>query len=333
VAADLLVDTRCRTLSTAVRQRIAYTGERYKGAHQEVQAHPGKPLIPAADTWEQALLETEFLHRGGELGSASQHPMGIVRIRPYPDRLTVVLDNEPYVIRYWVDRLLPVDSGPADEIRGICGLRYSRTGHHVRLYRQDTATAIDLTGFNPHWWDRAVDAAVVDARAQDATPCFTGATAPWTTAERDLHTALADTICDPHLGSRLLRRIRLTAFEGPYGGTDLWSHPAGRQRYDWILETLRGHDHSKLLALLTDPQTGVGLQLRRRSCYCEQAGMEDEGCTAVLESPDGVQRLLVRDLRWTVDEADLQCRTKYVTDRNRHAFSPWTEREDTRAVR
>jgi hypothetical protein len=59
------------------RQPVAQ-GERYKGAHQEVKTHPGEPLIPPAATWEQALLETEFLHRGGELGLISQHPMGIV---------------------------------------------------------------------------------------------------------------------------------------------------------------------------------------------------------------------------------------------------------------
>ncbi|MEY9839523.1 hypothetical protein [Streptacidiphilus sp. EB103A] len=319
---------RAARLTRAVRTRMACTGEHYTGVLQDLAAHPARSLIPAAATVDQARLESEFLHRGSGLSAVARHPMGLVRLHPRPQSLTAVLEREPAVVRHWAERLLPIDAGPREEIAGICGLRYSRGAHHVRLYRQDTDASIELTGFPVRWWDRAVQAILANARTAGASACFTTPGGLWTRSERCLYDCITDSHRDLRLGSQLLRRIRLTAGEGVIAGTDVWSSPAGRRQSQWVVETVRGPEHDRLFALLMDPQLELGLTELRRTCGCGQGEARGPGgCTAELGTADDSQQVLVRDLRWSDSAADRARRTASLTKGNRQAFKSWDQIE------
>ncbi|MFF8975087.1 hypothetical protein [Streptomyces sp. NPDC014995] len=89
----------------------------------------GRPLsIPAARHVEQARLEAAVFQRVRALGGLSEHPLGIVRVRPQEDRLTLQLVDEPFIISHWIDFLYPRVSGevgddPRDRVAGVPGLR------------------------------------------------------------------------------------------------------------------------------------------------------------------------------------------------------------------
>lgn len=93
----------------------------------------GQPLpVPAARRPEQALLETAVFLSCCKIGGVSEHPVGIVQVRPDEDQLTLRLANEPYVVYYWAEFLLPrlIDydefSDPQDRIISVPGLRYRK---------------------------------------------------------------------------------------------------------------------------------------------------------------------------------------------------------------
>lgn len=88
-------------------------------------------FIPAARHTEQARLEAAVLQRVCAMGGLSEHPLGIVRVRPQADRLTLQLVDEPSVISHWIDFLHPKVSGdtgddPRDRVAGVPRLRSSR---------------------------------------------------------------------------------------------------------------------------------------------------------------------------------------------------------------
>lgn len=91
-----------------------------------------QPLtIPATRHPEQAQLEAAVFLACCKIGSLSEHPLGIVQVRPEEDLLTLRLLDEPYAVRYWADRLLPRLTGvessfPRDAVTGVAGLRYHR---------------------------------------------------------------------------------------------------------------------------------------------------------------------------------------------------------------
>lgn len=94
-----------------------------------------------------------------KVGSLTPHPLGIIRLRPEAHRLVLRLIDEPYVIRYWAESLLPVQhknasDDPRDQISGVWGLRYSRSSAGIALHRPVSNARIVLTGFNRRWWDR-----------------------------------------------------------------------------------------------------------------------------------------------------------------------------------
>ncbi|MGW5925918.1 hypothetical protein ACWF2L_06670 [Streptomyces anulatus] len=69
---------------------------------------PGRGLSgPVARHAEQARLEAAVFQRVCALGGLSSHPLGIVRVRPQEDLLTLQLVDEPVVLSHWVDFLYP----------------------------------------------------------------------------------------------------------------------------------------------------------------------------------------------------------------------------------
>jgi hypothetical protein len=115
----------------------------------------GRPLsIPAARHVEQARLEAAVFQRVCAMGGLSEHPLGIVRVRPQEGRLTLQLVDEPSVISHWIDFLYPrvseeAGDDPRDRVSGVPGLRSAREAGGIRLYRPGMAAAITLSGFNP----------------------------------------------------------------------------------------------------------------------------------------------------------------------------------------
>ncbi|MFE7524656.1 hypothetical protein ACFU7Y_02930 [Kitasatospora sp. NPDC057542] len=246
--------------------------------------------------------------------------MGIHAVHPGPHGLTIRLDAQPFVVRHWAERLLPVDPTAPDEIHGICGLRFRTTYHHVLLSQPGLNTSVRLTGFPTRWWHQAVDAIIANAHRHRAEPCFLQPDR-WTPAEQQLQTWRTRRRLDPHVGSTLLRRIRLTTCPDGYGGTDMWSDPCHDGHTSWVLEMLRGPDHDQLLSLLTDPVLGSGLHLQDRWCWCS-ASRKGEGCRIMLTTADGTQRLLLRDLGWDrPDRTDTERRGQMVAEYNEAAFS------------
>jgi hypothetical protein len=80
-------------LLTADRRRS--TGESHQ-ALCTLLTRPGRPLsIPAACHTEQARLEAAVFQRVCAMGGLSEHPLGIVRVRPQADQLALQLVDEP----------------------------------------------------------------------------------------------------------------------------------------------------------------------------------------------------------------------------------------------
>ncbi|MEV2236112.1 hypothetical protein AB0H69_47250 [Streptomyces phaeochromogenes] len=202
-----------------------------------------------------------FLH-ACKIGGVSQDPLGIVSVRPEPDLLRIRLLDEPYVIRYWADVLLPRSvaddsSDPRDRISGVCGLRYRRDRGGICLYRPGTPARILLTGFNPRWWERVTELLRDDYQLLQGQP-------EWTPDERATHTATRTHPVQPALiFSPLLRRIRATAGPGKVNATDAWSSMGG-----FRLETTDGPPCPELIHLLGTGPTGLGWEARHKTCTC-----------------------------------------------------------------
>ncbi|MFD4998694.1 hypothetical protein [Streptomyces buecherae] len=162
-----------RLLATAARRHC--TGE----SHQALAGlTDGTPLaIPGAASREQAELEASVLLRVCGVGSMTPHPAGIVRVRPEPDRLSVQLVDEPYVVQYWAERILPVvhDTAvdPRDGITGVYGVRYRVTGGGIELYQPGNPAPIRLGGFNRRWWELAAERRRRTSNATFALPQWT----------------------------------------------------------------------------------------------------------------------------------------------------------------
>ncbi|MEU2363077.1 hypothetical protein ABZ616_20440 [Streptomyces noursei] len=281
----------------------------------------GAPPIPPANHGGQALLETQILEKmRGLLGLCSPHPLGIRSVTPTPDTLTIVLDREPFVVRAWAQQLLPIDPGDGGEIWGLWGLRYRIARHRIYLIVDDGThrAQVALAGFPVRWWEKSVLALLASPYG---TACWLQRAGQMTDGERDLHEwAAALTARDNHLGSGLLRRIGLTRFNDGYGGTEVWSHPAGPGAWEWRLELLSGPDDTWLLDQLCDPDFGLPLQVDRHRCWC---GTDMGGCTATLSGTGTPpQTLYFSDLRWTADSDEREKRGERRDDYNRRAFTP-----------
>ncbi|NMI55926.1 MULTISPECIES: hypothetical protein [unclassified Streptomyces] len=217
------------------------------------------------------------------------HPAGIVQLRPEPNRLTIRLADEPYVIHHWADRVLPVvDPGggdPRDEIAGVYGLRYRITGSRVVLYRPGSQAQIRLHGFSPGWWERAA----TRRRREYAGSTFD--TPHWTEHESRAHQLTQEAGWEPAgLLSPLLRRIRATAGDGPFNGTSVWFNEVALR-----LETTHGPACAQLTALLCKGPTTLGWTVQRQTCFClsERA----EGCSINFTAP-GEPPIQYTNLRW-----------------------------------
>ncbi|WP_030689049.1 hypothetical protein [Streptomyces sp. NRRL B-1347] len=207
---------------------LALTEDRRRCTGESHQAlctfltNPGQPLrIPAAHHPEQAELETAVFLACCKIGGLSQHPLGIVHVRPGEDQLALRLANEPYIIHYWAEFLLPrlTDddefSDPRDRILGVPGLRYRRERGGIFLYRPGMPASILLTGFTPRSWDRIVNGPLADYDLR--------LKADWTPMERAAYAAATASPTDPpSIYSPLLRRIRATAGPGPINSTGNW---------------------------------------------------------------------------------------------------------------
>ncbi|GCB53522.1 hypothetical protein [Streptomyces sp. NL15-2K] len=288
-------------LLTADRRRN--TGESHQ-ALCTLLPRPGRPLsIPAARHTEQARLEAAVLQRVCAMGGVSEHPLGIVRVRPQEDRLTLQLVDEPSVISHWIDFLYPKVSGdagddPRDRVAGVPGLRSAREAGGIRLYRPGMAAAIVLSGFNPRWWER-----IADRREEAYGPLLRQA--HWTAAEQAAYDAHAACPRDPSaLLSPLLRRIRVTAGPGPVNSTDTWTSGKGIR-----LETTDGPPCPDLIQLLTDGPCGLGWQVENKVCTCLcDHSHASVGCTIDFRDPATGRPVWYSNLKWgrTLDDRRLE---------------------------
>ncbi|MEF3119239.1 hypothetical protein [Streptomyces chrestomyceticus] len=252
----------CPTALAATEDRRRSTGESHQALHALLGDHDQPLTIPSARHAEQARLETSVFLNVCKLGGLARHPLGIVRLRPEEDQLILQLLDEPYIIRYWVDSLLPrtvADSGdPRDRVCGVAGLRYRREGSALVLYCPGTPARIALTGFNPRWWERIADLLKEDYQLLQEQP-------DWTPDERAAHTATVASAYEPEqLFSPLLRRIRATAGPGPINSTDAWRNGGAAFR----LEVTDGPPCPDLVRLLGDGPTGLGWQVEHKMCTC-----------------------------------------------------------------
>lgn len=164
------------------------TGESHQALHALLTDADQPLAIPAARHLQQAQLEAEVFFACCKLGSSSAHPLGIVQVRPEEDLLTLRLLDEPYVVRYWAEFLLPRLTGeesdhPQDRVSGVAGLRCQRESRGVLVHRLGMPARILLTGFNPRWWERSADRLTSDYDLFQNEP-------DWTPTERDAYTAV-----------------------------------------------------------------------------------------------------------------------------------------------
>ncbi|MFI0742670.1 hypothetical protein ACH4PU_32005 [Streptomyces sp. NPDC021100] len=246
----------------ATEDRRRSTGESHQALHPLLGGRTEPLTIPAARHREQARLEAAVFLGVCKIGGRSAHPLGIVRLRPEEEQLTLRLLSEPYVIRHWAEALLPraVEedlSDPRDGVSGVPGLRWCREGGGIRLYRPGLPTRVVLTGFHPHWWERAV-ASMKNCYAlfdePDWAPLEHAAYAAWSASGME----------PPDLLSPLLRRIRATAGPGSINATDTW-WSMGRS---FRLETTDGPPCPDLIRLLGDAPTGLGWEALEKTCTC-----------------------------------------------------------------
>ncbi|MFH8805405.1 hypothetical protein ACH4F6_38675 [Streptomyces sp. NPDC017936] len=298
-------------LLTADRRRS--TGE----SHQALCAllsGSGRPLsIPAALHAEQVRLEAAVFQRVCAMGGVSEHPLGVVRVRPREDRLTLQLVDEPHVIGHWIDLLSPaVNEGmgddPRDRVAGVPGLRSCREAGGIRLYRPGTAAVILLSGFNPRWWER------IAGRREDHYGSLLRQP-DWTAVEKAAYDARAACPRDASaLLSPLLRRIRVTAGPGPVNSTDVWTTGNGVR-----LETTDGPPCPDLIQLLTDGPCGLGWQVENKvcTCLCDHSHART-GCTVNFRDPATGRPVWYSNLKWgrTIED-----RLETTARLNRSAFT------------
>jgi hypothetical protein len=301
---------------------LALTEDRRRSTGESHQAlcallgDTGQPLpIPSARHPEQAAMETAVFLACCKIGGLSEHPLGIVQVRPGEDQLALRLANEPYIVHYWAEFLLPrlndydEFSAPQDRIIGVPGLRYRRERGGICLYRPGMLASILLTGFNPHWWDRIVDR-LTDYDLLQPKP-------DWTSEERAAYAASAASPCDPpSIYSPLLRRIRATAGPGPINSTDAWHAVSGDVR----LETTDGPPCPDLLRLLGDGPTGLGWEVdhKRCTCLCDHTH-SDVGCNIDFRDPTTGRFVYYSNAKWGRTLDDDRC--ERIAEMNRAAFT------------
>ncbi|MET8816426.1 hypothetical protein ABZW47_31050 [Streptomyces sp. NPDC004549] len=278
------------------------TGETHQALFS-LLTRSGRPLsIPAARHTEQARLEAAVFQRVCALGGLSEHPLGIVRVHPQEDLLTLHLVDEPFIISHWIDFLYPrVDEeaggDPRDQVAGVPGLRSSRQAGGVLLYRPGMTAAVVLRGFNPRWWDRIAE------RREGCGSLLRHA--DWTAVEQAAYAAQTAHPSDPYeLLSSLFRRIRLTAGPGPVNSTDAWTFGKGVR-----LETTDGPPCPDLIRLLTQGPCGLGWRVKDKTCTCLcDHSHASVGCTVHFEDPATGLPVWYANLKWgrTLDERRLE---------------------------
>ncbi|MFJ9265230.1 hypothetical protein ACIRP4_33775 [Streptomyces bacillaris] len=261
---------------TADRRRS--TGELHQTLAPLLPGDDSVLLIPAARHEEQARLEAEVFLGLRAVGGLSAHPLGIVRLRPESDRLTIRVTDAPYVVMCWADQLLPRLSGepsgsPRDLITGVPGLRYRRDRGGVHLYRPGMPARITLTGFPARWWDRITDRMHRDYDGRLLQP-HPG----WTPGERAAYDVDSGWPFPPGpVFSPLLRRIRATAGPGAVNSTDAWSSDGG-----YRMEATDGPPCPELIRLLGSGPTGAGWQVTHKRCACR---CDHDSCTVDFLDP------------------------------------------------
>ncbi|MFI5987688.1 hypothetical protein ACIBEA_43375 [Streptomyces sp. NPDC051555] len=291
------------------------TGESHQALHA-LLGDTDQPLtIPAARDLEQAELEAAVFFAACKIGSLSEHPLGIIQVRPEEDQLTLRLLDEPYVVLHWAESLLPRlrdgESGhPLDRVVGVAGLRYRRESGGISMHRPGTPARILLTGFNPRWWERIAERLTTNYGLLQQEP-------DWTPTERTAYTAIVNSPYEsPSIFSPLLRRIRATASPGPFNGTDAWYSGGGSFR----LETTDGPPCPDLIRLLGDSPTGLGWNVNRKSCTCLcDHTHPGTGCTIDFLEPTTGKFVCYSNLKWNHACSDRDSQT--VTDLNRLAFA------------
>lgn len=272
-----------RSAFAATEDRRRSTGERHQTLHALLDdpQHPAALPIPRAQRPEQQHFEAEIFLAVCKLGGQCEHPLGIVRVRPEPDRLTIRLADDPRIVAYWAQFLLPAASGdarsadtdPRDQIIGVAGLRWHREAGRILLLRPRMPVRILLTGFDPAVWEREA------ASLREAGyPLLDEA--GWTSIEQDAYRRAAASRPDVFsLLSSLLRRIRATAGPGPVNSTDAWPTHGGIR-----LETTDGPPCPELIRLLATGPTALGWNVEYERCTC---GCDDRssGCTVEFCDP------------------------------------------------
>ncbi|WP_306339733.1 hypothetical protein [Streptomyces sp. AS13] len=248
--------------------------------------------VPAARDADQARLEAEVLRRVCAMGGLSPHPLGIVRVRPQEDALSLQLVDEPVILGHWVEFLYPRvsdvgDAGedPRDRVGGVPGLRSARVPGGVRLYRPGLGAAILLRGFSPGRWER------IAAKREGAYGSLLRQSG-WTPVEK----AAYDAPTTEPFGtlSALLRRIRATAGAGPVNSTDVWTSGRGLR-----LETTDGPPCPDLIRLLTQKPCGLGWEVTDTMCTCRcDHHHTATGCTVDFRDPATGQPVWYSNLKW-----------------------------------
>ncbi|MEU8543092.1 hypothetical protein AB0C52_24430 [Streptomyces sp. NPDC048717] len=262
---------------TADRRRS--TGESHQALHPLLPEDGSALAIPPARHAEQARLEAELFLRLRPIGGLCAHPLGIIRLRPKPDRLTIRVINTPYIVMCWAELLLPrltgeQDADPRDLVVGVPGLRYRGHPRGIHLYRPATPARITLTGFSTRWWDRIISR--MRRQYDGLVPPRPG----WTPGERAAYdTSTNSPIIPTPVLSPLLRRIRATAGTGTVNSTSAWTTCGGIR-----MEATDGPLCADLVRLLGDGPTGTGWQVTHQRCVCS-CGDHHDGCSIDFSDP------------------------------------------------
>jgi hypothetical protein len=285
------------------RRYQQYTGIGHQAALRQLKDRaPGSRPIPTAEGAQQLLEGLVFQHLKGDVDYFA-HPVGISRVLPTTDSLTVTLDASTTrhghpLVAHAIEGLLPAELPESEraegntEIIGVQGIRVVRaTRRALHLTLVGTSASLIVTSTGDTDWKTLVDARHRELTDDGYRPCWSDPA--FSEQERDFRTDHAGwcqaTENSSWLPSGLLRRVGLLHEVGVAYCTRYWV-----TWDDWKFE-LR-HDpgvrplHDLLVDRLLDSWWGMPLSVDRRHCECDATWADphyDRECRLELSGPAG----------------------------------------------
>ncbi|WP_328374663.1 hypothetical protein OHB13_00355 [Streptomyces sp. NBC_00440] len=262
-------------ISKRAQLRTHYTNENYTQARSLLR--PGQPPVPPAESTDQRTFEAELFHEVIDSHiDFTEFPFGIRRVRPHPDTIELVVENEKRAGRL-LDRILPAYE-PDGEVHGMPGLRIrQRNERGIEVHIMGRRTSAWLTGIPSPVWTRCEQTALEQV-ADIGWHALWGGPREWSDAELVFEQRWNTGEWARHVqagawcSSGLLRRLgifhTITSADAVTGYKGLGINGyEGVGPVRWCIDVIhrRGVPYRKerLVAALTDPEFGLPVAAAR----------------------------------------------------------------------